>query len=493
MPYASLEDALRNTNPVVDADIPDDPELPPGYSMWQDQHGIVHINSWRGTVYEVQEYNTTNDGVITPGNRVVKNSKLRIILASPEGFTTPEEIFMDTNARDAGAASIFGTMASSAAKTVAANAVTNVIGGIVGKAGSIIKGAVNKVKSFFNRAKAAPGQVSGELALKLGGALLGGRSGAASGSRELETTVIPDETYSEHDALQPFSVRIHSSSDPLSVVLFKVMPTVDESVTVAYDVYQPVHFPAGIHAYKGTNSRTLNLNGKFISRTPQEASRTLEFLNYIRSWTMPYHGEGTAKGPLGSMLGAPPDVLYLNAYGKYHLHEVPVLLMTYSWTYPDDIDYIASETGHPVPRIIDVSLSFVETHSPKEFESFDLNQYRGGQLQDAYQYRPNKLTQRRLRTKDPNWKGEGMVLDGKFYKTSADFEGGSGSGTNAASGAVAGIMGGATNAASGAVAGIMGSATAKAGELATFGNNPLTNAVPVGSDPKPLPKIKGPI
>jgi len=38
----------------------------------------------------------------------------------------------------------------------------------------------------------------------------------------------------------------------------------------------------------------------------------------------------------------------------------------------------------PVPRIIDVTLTFTETYSPDEFSSFDLNAYKLGKLSDAF-------------------------------------------------------------------------------------------------------------
>lgn len=429
MAYARLEDALRNTLPVDPALIPEDPNLPMGYSAWQDKYGTVHITSWRGTVYEVQEYNCMPDGTVTPGNRVTRTSKLRIVLVSTEGFTTPEEIVMDQKpGASVGAASVFGSFGSLANSVGSAvGAIGSAIGGAVSSlvqgASSMVKGVVDKVKSFFNPAAASPAKVVGEITNKAGGILGGSSLEAGSGSTEpprgkLVPTMKPEDSWQAYDAPgsqleNPFAVKIMSAVDKRVAVVFNVSPTVDESASATYDSYQPVHFPSAIQVYKATNARTLNVNGKFISRTPLEASKTLEFLNYIRSWVMPYFGKGTAESNYKDKLGAPPDVLYLSAYGKYNLKSVPVVMLSYSWTYPDDIDYIPSELGHPVPRIIDVSMSFLETHAPKEFESFDIEKYRDGKLDEAYKFTSATYSNKTRRNSPGPWFGESSINEVK--------------------------------------------------------------------------------
>lgn len=103
--------------------------------------------------------------------------------------------------------------------------------------------------------------------------------------------------------------------------------------------------------------------------------------------------------------GAPPDILYLYAYNNdkidnrtnqgsiftpVNLNRIPVVVTNLSITYPEDVDYIPvydttrggpdNTFTQPFPVKMDVSISLAETHSPREFEQFDLAAYKNGNL-----------------------------------------------------------------------------------------------------------------
>lgn len=181
-------------------------------------------------------------------------------------------------------------------------------------------------------------------------------------------------------------LRKHDLTEFASIV-FTVMPIVDENRSASYDSLTPTHHPGSIQAYKTTSSRTFNINGKFISRSIDEANRTLKYLNTIRSWVMPYYGSGTAES-YTNKIGLPPEILRFNAYGDKNLKDIPVVLTNYSWTYPEDVDYVqaidADNKSYPVPRVIEISLSIMESYAPNELSKFDLLAYKNGDLNKAY-------------------------------------------------------------------------------------------------------------
>ena len=103
------------------------------------------------------------------------------------------------------------------------------------------------------------------------------------------------------------------------------------------------------------------------------------------------------------MLGAPPDVLYLYAYSSssndgggsgsarpatygVNINKIPVVITSLNITYPDDVDYIPTYSNvdarksEPFPIKMDVDITLVETHSPHEYEMFDLMKYKRGVL-----------------------------------------------------------------------------------------------------------------
>lgn len=104
-------------------------------------------------------------------------------------------------------------------------------------------------------------------------------------------------------------------------------------------------------------------------------------------------GSESTYSDANSMLGAPPDVLYLFAYssstganagrstGLVNIKKIPVVLTSVSITYPEDVDYIpVNGTNEPFPVRMDVSLELAEAHSPTDYEKFSLSMFKQGNL-----------------------------------------------------------------------------------------------------------------
>lgn len=207
-----------------------------------------------------------------------------------------------------------------------------------------------------------------------------------------------------------FKVKLYSQVNPSRRIVFDVTPDVSESTSVEYKSIQPVHMPGTIYVYGSTTSRTFDVsNARLISRTKEEASRHLVMLQYLRSWTKPVFGQEpkgvsvdlgnadfqkyAATGPEfqngadRDKLGAPPEVLYFSAYSNeakigtlQHLTKIPVVVSQYTIPFPSDQDYIPTESGVPMPVVINISISLMESHSPVEFERFSISDYRAGKL-----------------------------------------------------------------------------------------------------------------
>ncbi len=222
-----------------------------------------------------------------------------------------------------------------------------------------------------------------------------------------------------------FRVTLSNSMRRSERIAFEATPDLNETRNVNYKTIDPVHAPGQIYAYANTSSRSFNLSAvKLISRTPEEAARNLTKMWLLRSWTMPRFGKGTLSEQqqmlrdqgqfavedidgdpntgsganiAGSELrGQPPTVLYLSAYsregfrsfqvggkngGPGHINHVPVVITNMSFQYPSDIDYIPAEGSNiPMPTILPIDMTLMETHSANEYESFSLDNFRTGRL-----------------------------------------------------------------------------------------------------------------
>lgn len=211
-------------------------------------------------------------------------------------------------------------------------------------------------------------------------------------------------------------------------VIFETTPDIIETRNVNYSSMEPTHMPGQIYTYKNTSSRVYNVsNVRFISRTPSEAQRNLIWLHRMRGWTMPEFGSSVSSekqwdwpewdtANAGSenlaggnnqfqedrtrilddqkqatanfgvnAIGSPPDVLYFSAYSsgsaaRQHIKRVPVVLQQLSIPYPSDVDYILTPLGVPMPTIMALDITLVETHAPSEYESFSLSAFKQGLL-----------------------------------------------------------------------------------------------------------------
>lgn len=136
-----------------------------------------------------------------------------------------------------------------------------------------------------------------------------------------------------------FKIKIVEPSSKQEVV-FEVTSPMTETRSATYESYNIIHMPTDLWSYRNTSGRKFGITGKFVSRTVAEARRNLYYLNLIRSWMQPGFG--------GS--GSTPPVLELFAYNQANINGVNVVLKTYGWTFPDDVDYIFD------PENTDVSL-----------------------------------------------------------------------------------------------------------------------------------------
>lgn len=174
----------------------------------------------------------------------------------------------------------------------------------------------------------------------------------------------------------------------INELVFKVMPRISENGGAEYESIMPLQHPGGIQKYRGSTPRTWNITGRLIARTSEEASENLAICNMIRAWRMPFYGEGTAQnGNTSALLGAPPPILTMTAYGPNMIGPVKCVLNTYSWEYDNQIDYIPTLDGQAWPVILDVSLNMTESYSPSEFSGFDLAKFKMGDLSNDGAFR----------------------------------------------------------------------------------------------------------
>lgn len=199
-------------------------------------------------------------------------------------------------------------------------------------------------------------------------------------------------------------------------VLFEVMPEVTEQRQVQYEAVAPPQFIGAFQKFKGTDSVQWIIQGQFVARNSFEASKNLAYLRLLRSWTLPFFGQKILTvDRFAPMLGAPPPVLMFTAYSKNLIGPVPTVITGLNWSWPKDVDYIQAlddgfsltgttvetfnavlsakgDSGNliPFPAVINITVNLVESFSIGQFNAFDLEAYRRGNMIGAYVGAPSK-------------------------------------------------------------------------------------------------------
>lgn len=149
-----------------------------------------------------------------------------------------------------------------------------------------------------------------------------------------------------------FKVRLKG---PNGEVVFEASAPLAESRTAAYDGYGIIHLPTSLISYKNTSSRTWQIAGKLVSRTPDEATANAYYLDIIRSWVLPDFGD----------TGATPPILTLYGYRNKNIDGRKVVLKQYDWSFGEETDYIYTG-GQPMPVIGLLNVTVEEVYSAAE-------------------------------------------------------------------------------------------------------------------------------
>lgn len=154
---------------------------------------------------------------------------------------------------------------------------------------------------------------------------------------------------------QDYKVRIEGQGGS---VVFEASSPLAESRNAMYTGFDIVHLPSNIHAYKNTTSRKWSVSGKLVSRTTGEADANVRNLDLIRRWLLPDFGNS----------GATPPICKLYAYGNKNINGRKVVIVSYDWTFNDEVDYIHA-ADQPMPVIGQLTVNMEEVYSAAEITS----------------------------------------------------------------------------------------------------------------------------
>jgi len=180
-------------------------------------------------------------------------------------------------------------------------------------------------------------------------------------------------------------------------VLFPYTPAITTGSITEYDSTPFIHSNYNYNAYVRSYPKPIGITAEFTAQSNDEALYLLAVIHFFRSVTKSYFGINPY-----NKAGTPPPTLVFNYLGEYQFNNVPVVVKSFDYTLPADIDYVAVDTvqnqiysanmGVSLPAANSGGYTWVPTHMTVSMEldtnyipiklrnQFNLDEFRSGKL-----------------------------------------------------------------------------------------------------------------
>lgn len=169
-------------------------------------------------------------------------------------------------------------------------------------------------------------------------------------------------------------------------VFFPYSPIIQVTHAANYGTFDMTHTNYQPHYYINTPNPTISVQASFTAQSQDDAVYSAAALHFFKSCTKMDFGEsnvGSAASGFGTA-GTPPPVLLFSAYGNLHFKNVPVVIKSFSYILPENVDYVTfkyTAAGHniTVPTSFIVNLDLGVQHTPsKTRKEFSIQDYYSG-------------------------------------------------------------------------------------------------------------------
>jgi hypothetical protein len=159
-------------------------------------------------------------------------------------------------------------------------------------------------------------------------------------------------------------------------ILFPYTPTISYDNQAQYGSVNPVHSNYTQYYFKSSQVGQISISAKFTVQNEKEGKVWLGIVHLLRSLTKMRWGKD-------SNAGSPPPVCRLEAYGDYVLRNVPVVISSFKFDLPDNVDYISVGGEYKnslVPSITTFNIGLNVMYSRREMQDYSVDDWIAGDL-----------------------------------------------------------------------------------------------------------------
>ena len=159
-------------------------------------------------------------------------------------------------------------------------------------------------------------------------------------------------------------------------ILFPYTPTISYDNQAQYGTVNPVHSNYTQYFFKNSQVGQISISAKFTVQNEREGKVWLGVVHLLRALTKMRWGTDVGAG-------SPPPVCRLEGYGDFMLRNVPVVISSFKFDLPDNVDYISVGGEYKntlVPSITTINIGLNVMYSRREMQDFSVDNWIKGNL-----------------------------------------------------------------------------------------------------------------
>jgi hypothetical protein len=125
-------------------------------------------------------------------------------------------------------------------------------------------------------------------------------------------------------------------------VIFPYTPAITVAYNASYDPTDLTHSNYKYFTYRGSAVDSISLGCEFTAQDTTEAAYLLAVIHFFKSVTKMFYGQD--KNPIA---GTPPPLCYLTGLGTFQFDNHPLVITSFTYTLPVDVDYIQTSGSSP--------------------------------------------------------------------------------------------------------------------------------------------------
>ena len=141
-------------------------------------------------------------------------------------------------------------------------------------------------------------------------------------------------------------------------VIFPYTPNIQVQYGAHYDPVDITHSNYKVFQYKNSSVDNISITADFTAQDTYEARYLLAVIHFFRSVTKMFYGND-----LNPKNGTPPPLCYLSGLGEFNFNQHPLAVTNFTYTLPNDVDYIRATTEANSPPGVNQSAANVRNNT----------------------------------------------------------------------------------------------------------------------------------